>query len=74
MIDPTIGNAMPFTPFGSMDPIECPPTIVSVTFMREMLRCKGWTPEQIETHIAELPRVRFDDDDQAHPPKETSPT
>ncbi len=63
MIDPTIGNMMPFTPFGNTDPIECPPFICGVSFLREQLAKTGISQERIEAYIADLPRVQWDDEE-----------
>jgi len=60
-----IGNAMPFTPFQADEP--GPPILCGESVVRQMLAMTGRTPEQIETYIAGLPRLRLDEE-------ETSPT
>jgi hypothetical protein len=56
-----IGNAMPFTPFQADEP--GPGFICGESFLRESLPKFGMTPDQIETYIAGLPRLRMDEED-----------
>jgi hypothetical protein len=55
-----IGNAMPFTPFQADEP--GPGFICGESFLREALPKYGMTPDQIETYIAGLPRLRLDEE------------
>jgi hypothetical protein len=61
MLDPTIGNAMPFTPFQADEPV--PPILCGESTLRELLPKAGMTPDQIETYIAGLPRLRLDEEE-----------
>jgi len=61
VIDPTIGNMMPFTPFQAYE--LPPPSIWGVSFLREQLAETGMSKERIESYIADLPRVQWDDEE-----------